>query len=240
MIWFRSFCFNILALIWNVGVMLLLLPSVLLGARWVLPISRLWSRGLLVLLRVVCGLSYEVRGREYMPGGPCVVASKHESAFETLVFPVVIHDAIFVLKRELLRVPLFGWYLAAAGNVAVDRSGGAKALRHMVAEARARLAEGRTIVIFPEGTRVTPGEGGRYHPGVAALYQALEVPIVPVAVNSGSYWSRRAFAKRPGRIVVQFLPPIPPGLDRRAFLNRLRDTIETASVTLTQEAAGKQ
>jgi len=237
MILFRSALFNLLAFLWSLLVMIVMLPTLAVGGAPVLWVSRLWGRGSLALLRLVCGLDYELQGRENLPKPPYLVASKHQSAWETLAFHLLFPDTIYVLKQELLRVPLFGWYLARAGNVAVDRSGGANALRVMVAQACDRVAEGRTIVIFPEGTRSAPGERRRYHPGVVALYNALNLPIVPVALNSGVYWPRNAFAKRPGRIVVRFLPAIPVGLERRDFLARLQSAIETASEDLAAEAA---
>src|SRR5690606_21388864 len=147
-----------------------------------------------------------------------IVAAKHQSAWDTMAFYWVLDDAAYVLKKELLSIPLYGWCARKARMIGVDRSGGAKALRAMVEQAQNCLAEGRPIVIFPEGTRTAPGRRSAYHPGIAALYTRLGVPVVPVALNSGLFWGRRSFIKQPGRIVVQFLPPIPPGLERRAFM----------------------
>jgi 1-acyl-sn-glycerol-3-phosphate acyltransferase len=142
----------------------------------------------------------------------------------------------FVLKRELLSIPLFGWYLRKVGMIAVDRAAGASALRNMARQASEAFAEGRSILIFPEGTRVPPGESRPYHPGVAALYTQLKVPVVPVALNSGLFWGRRSFVKRPGTVTVQFLPPIPPGLDRKAFMRELESRIEAAAMVLSKTA----
>src|SRR5206468_7688447 len=142
--------------------------------------------------------------------GPCIIAMKHQSAWDTLILPVVLDDFAVVVKRELLFVPFYGWYAGRAGAIAIDRSGGAGALRRMVTAAKQAAADGRPIVIFPQGTRVVPGRPLAYQSGVAALYLALGLPVVPAAVNSGLYWGRRSFVKHPGRITLAFLEPIAP------------------------------
>jgi len=164
---------------------------------------------------------------------------KHQSAWDALILPVVLGDPAVVIKRELLWLPFYGWYAARAGSITIDRRGGAGALRRMVAAARQAVAAARPIVIFPEGTRTAPGHRLTYQPGVAALYQALAVPLVPAAVNSGLYWGRRSFVKRPGRIVLEFLPPIPPGLPRQQVMRELETRIETATAALEREAVGR-
>jgi 1-acyl-sn-glycerol-3-phosphate acyltransferase len=188
-------------------------------------------------LRAICGLDYEIRGLDNLPPGPAIFAAKHQSAFDTMVFTRFLPDAAYVLKKELLAVPCFGWYLRHSGMIPVDRAGGSRALKEMIAAARQAAADDRPILIFPEGTRTPPGQSRRYHPGVAALYSALDLPVVPVALNSGLFWPRRSFTKRSGRIVVEVLPAIPPGLERKAFMTRLHDAIEGASARLRAEAA---
>jgi 1-acyl-sn-glycerol-3-phosphate acyltransferase len=212
------------------------LPLLLAPRQMVMRFGRMWARSVLTLLRATVGLDCEVRGLGNIPPGPCIVAMKHQSAWDTLILPVVLHEPAVVLKRELLWVPFYGWYAARAGSIAIDRSGRAAALRHMVAAARSVVAEGRAVVIFPEGTRTAPGQNLPYQPGVAALYQALAVPLVPVAVNSGLFWGRRSFLKRPGRITLAFLDPIPPGLPRRRLMPELETRIETATAALEREA----
>jgi 1-acyl-sn-glycerol-3-phosphate acyltransferase len=171
---------------------------------------------------------------------------KHQSAWDALILPIVLGDPAVVIKSELLWLPFYGWYAGRAGSIAVDRRGGAGALRHMVAAARRATAAARPIVIFPEGTRTAPGQRLTYQPGVAALYQALGIPLVPAAVNSGLYWGRRSFVKRPGRIVLAFLEPIPPGRPRREVMAELESRIESATAALEREglagypAAGNQ
>jgi 1-acyl-sn-glycerol-3-phosphate acyltransferase len=213
------------------------LPVLLLPWRASMWFGRLWSRTMLALLRAIVGLDGEVRGREHLPPGPCLVAMKHQSAWDTLMLPVLFGDPAVVIKRELQLVPLYGWYATRAGSIFVDRKGGAAAMRRMLKAARRAVAAGRKIVIFPQGTRTAPGERSPYQPGVAGLYQALGLPLVPAAVNSGLYWGRRAFLKRRGRIVVEFLPAIPPGLPRRRLMAELEARIEAATDRLAAEAA---
>ena len=229
MIFFRSLLFNLLFFAWTAVMFLLSLPALLLpaGATWAL--GRVWVHGVVLLLRLVVGLSHEVRGREHRLERAALFAAKHQSAWDTLIFALLLDRPAIVLKQELLNVPLFGWYMRKCRMIPVDRKGRAKALKQMSAAARDRAAAGRPILIFPEGTRVAPGQHRDYHPGVAALYGALGLPVVPVALNSGLYWGRRSFHKRPGRIVVEFLPPIPAGLERREFMGRLETAIEGAA-----------
>jgi 1-acyl-sn-glycerol-3-phosphate acyltransferase len=232
----RSFAFNsgfffVTAVLGVLGLPLLLAPR-----RVVMRFGRLWARCVLALLKVIVGLDCEIRGLDNVPPGPCIVAMKHQSAWDTLILPIVLHDPAVVLKRELLWVPFYGWYAARAGSIAIDRGGGAAALRRMLAAARTAAAKGRAIVIFPEGTRTAPGRHLPYQPGVAALYQTLAVPLVPAAVNSGLFWGRRSFLKRRGRITLAFLDPIPPGLSRRALIPLLETRIETATGALEREA----
>ncbi|MBV9861573.1 MAG: 1-acyl-sn-glycerol-3-phosphate acyltransferase [Alphaproteobacteria bacterium] len=234
--WARSFAFNLVFFGWTALLGVIGLPLLLAPRRTVMRFGRFWARSILTLLRATTGLVGEVRGLERVPPGGCVIAMKHQSSWDTLILPVVLGDPAVVLKRELLLVPFYGWYAARAGSIAIDRKAGAGALRRMVAAARRAAAEGRPIVIFPEGTRTAPGVRLPYHPGVAALYQALAVPLVPAAVNSGLFWGRRSFRKQPGRIVLSFLEPIPPGLPRRELMAELEQRIETATAALLAEA----
>ncbi|GHD50380.1 1-acyl-sn-glycerol-3-phosphate acyltransferase [Thalassobaculum fulvum] len=239
MILVRSLLFNILFYAFTLLVGVFGLPSFLFGRRAVQKVSRFWSGTLVAMARVVAGIDVELRGTEYLPKGAAIVAAKHQSAWETLYFTELLDRPAAVMKQELVRVPIVGPYMRAMEMIPVDRKAGAKALRQMVEDARAAAATGRAILIFPQGTRVAPGTKAPYHPGTAALYVGLGLPVVPVALNSGMYWSRNAFWKRPGRIVVEFLPPIPPGLDRKAFMARLEETLETATDRLEAEARGE-
>lgn len=211
---------------------ILCLPLLFASRHAVQTAGGIWIDGTLFLLKHVTGIDYRIIGAENLPSTPAVYASKHQSAWETLFLSRYLDYPAFVLKKELLSIPLFGWFIAKAGMIAIDRKAGASALRSMARQATETLEAGRSILIFPEGTRVAPGQSHPYQPGVAALYTQLKVPVVPVALNSGLYWGRKAFIKQPGTIVVEFLPPIPPGLDRKAVLKELENRIETAATAL--------
>jgi 1-acyl-sn-glycerol-3-phosphate acyltransferase len=215
-----------------VGAPLLLIHS----ERLVVGYARLWARIVLFLLRALAGIKVEVRGRDNIPQRAALVAAKHQSAFETFALFPVLPSPTLVMKSELRRIPLFGRFTAIAGMIEVDRAKGSTALRDMVHRCREEAMKGRQIVIFPEGTRRPPGAEPAYQPGIALLYKGLDVPTVPVALNSGLYWPRRSFLKYPGSIVIEFLPPVEPGLDSRTFLDRLETAIETASDRLLVEA----
>jgi 1-acyl-sn-glycerol-3-phosphate acyltransferase len=233
----RSLAFSLLLFGGGGLLLVLVIPGLLLPRGACVWLARTWHSYVLGALRIACDITSEARGFENLPNEPCLVACKHQSAWETFMLPIVLVDASFVLKRELLRIPVYGWYLSRLGQVPIDRAGGAQALRRMVETARRHLAQGRSLVIFPEGTRTAAGQRHAYHPGVAALYLQLGVPVVPVALNSGLHWSRNAFVKHPGRIVMEFLPPIPPGLPRKAFMRELEAQIEAGTVRLCAETS---
>lgn len=232
MILIRSLAFQLCLYIFTAIAAILGVPLLLLPWRCSMMYGATWAAMVLKLLGWCVGLRHEVRGREHLPAGPAIIAMKHQSAWDTFAVPVVFGDAAIVLKKELMLVPFYGWYLWKAGMIAIDRKAGAGALRSLVAGASRAIAQGRSIVIFPEGTRIAPGTHRPYQPGVAALYRQLGLPVVPVALNSGLFWGRRHFLKRPGRIVLEILPPIPPGLDRRALMAALEERIETATAWL--------
>ncbi len=232
----RSLLFNLFFWLWTGVMVILVLPVLLCPRPTMMAAARLWERGIQVLLATLTGLTYEVRGRERFPAAPAVFAVKHQSTWETLTLHLLLPDPAIVLKRELTQIPLFGRYLLHAGMIRIDRERGASALRSLIERARAALARGSEVVIFPEGTRAPPGERNPYHPGIAALYLQLGCEVVPVALNSGLFWGRRSFVKRPGRIVIEFLEPIAPGLDRKAFMAELERRIEGATAALIAEA----
>jgi 1-acyl-sn-glycerol-3-phosphate acyltransferase len=229
MIFIRSLLFNVAFYLWTSVMFLLSLPALLLPAGAVWALGRVWVCGTMLLLRIFVGLTHEVRGLAHRLPGAALYAVKHQSAWDTLVFALLLDRPAIVLKQELLNLPLFGWYMRKCRMIPVDRKGRATALKRMAADARGRASAGRPILIFPEGTRVAPGQRRPYQPGAAALYGALGLPVVPVALNSGLFWGRRSFHKLPGRIVVEFLPAIAPGLDRRIFMAELEAAIETAA-----------
>ena len=239
MILLRSLIFNLAFFLWAIVLGTLGLPLLLVPRRAAVVLGRLWSRGVVWLLRHVVGLEQELRGLDRVPRGACIVAMKHQSAWDAVILSLALDDPVPVVKRELLRLPIYGWYMARAGAIAIERRAGAAALRGMVAAARPAAAAGRPIVIFPQGTRVAPGARLPYQPGVAALYRALALPLVPAAVNSGLFWGRRSFIKRPGRIVLEFLDPIPAGRRRQTLMAELERRIETGTAALEAEAAAQ-
>jgi len=174
-------------------------------------------------LRPICGIAWSVTGREHIPAGPALIAAQHQSTFETLLWVAMLPDMAFVLKQELIRIPLFGGMLSACGMIAVDRAAGATAIRTLLREGAAAIAAGRQVVIFPEGTRVAHGAVGTLHPGVAALAARLDVPVVPALTDSGLAWGRRVFRKAPRPIHVVILPPLPSGLPRQELMRRLAE-----------------
>jgi 1-acyl-sn-glycerol-3-phosphate acyltransferase len=236
----RALLFNLCFFGLTFLVCLAYLPLMLLPWRVLSGAVRLWAVMVMWLLRVVVGIRHQVRGAEKLPQRPAIIAAKHQSAWETIAFNALLRDPAFVFKSELLLIPVWGWLAWRTGQIRVDRRAGAKALKRMAAAARTAIADRRSIVIFPQGTRTPPGQAGPYLPGVAALYQALQVPVVPVALNSGRFWGRRAFLKRPGVITIEYLDPIPPGLDRKAFMRQLEHRIETATRRLEAEAEQQQ
>jgi 1-acyl-sn-glycerol-3-phosphate acyltransferase len=237
MSWARAALFNIAYFAWTAVIGTLGLPFLLMPRRAAMRFGRFWSRGVLFLLRAIVGLDHRVAGLDRIPPGGSIVAMKHQSAWDAIALPVVLDDPAPVVKRELLRLPFYGWYMARAGAIAIDRKAGGAALRTLLAAARQVAAERRPIVIFPQGTRVAPGAAAPYQPGVYALYQALSLPLVPAAVNSGLFWERRGFLKRPGRITLEFLEPIPPGWPRRRLMQELEQRVEGATGAL-ERAAG--
>ena len=233
----RSTIFAVLFYGWSALLSPLYVPLMLLPRKWFWYLAWAWVRSCLQIVRYVAGIRCEVRGRENLPPGPMIIASKHQSAWDTLIYNVLFPDCAYVLKRELFWFPFFGWFLWRVGMIGIDRAGGAQALKGMVRGAREQLAAGRTLIIFPQGTRTAPGTERSYLPGVAALYKQCDAPVVPVALNSGLYWPRRQFKKRPGTIILEFLPPVPPGLDRRRFIEELQNRIEPATRRLEAEGA---
>lgn len=235
MMW-RSLLFNIafwgwIAIVGLVG----LIPS-LLYRRCAFTVGKLWGKGSLWLLKTLCNINYEVMGKEHIPSGACIIASKHQSAWDTIIFWTLLDRPAYVLKKELIFLPVFGWYLLLLRNIYIDRSAGASAIKRILREATLRKNEHRPIIIFPEGTRTLPETTSTYHPGVAALYQHLDIPVIPVALNSGYLWKKNAFTKQAGKITIEFLPPIVAGLKNRDFMATLQSQIEDCCVKLKPAA----
>jgi 1-acyl-sn-glycerol-3-phosphate acyltransferase len=231
----RSILFNILFYLNLVLHLLIALPTLVLPSRAVVEVAKMWGRVNLWLLRHVCGIGVEWRGLEKIPPGGLIVASKHQSTWDTFALLTILDDPVYVLKRELMWIPVFGWCLRKAGMIPVDRAAGRAALTAMTASARDALADGRQIIIFPEGTRRPAGAPPKYKFGVAFLYADCESPCVPIALNSGLYWPRRRFLRFPGKVRVEVLDPILPGRDRNAFFADLEQKLEAATARLIDE-----
>jgi len=229
-----SVLFYIIVPLW----MIVTSPLLLFGTR---AMAMDWmydglSRFMLWLLERIVGLKVEVRGLDNLPEGAVIVAVKHQSAWDVFGLKPCLGDPAMILKSELMYLPFLGWFARKMQMIPVERGKGRTAIRHLLREARLRVRDKRQIFIFPEGHRMAPGAAPKYKRGVVALYRDLGVPVTPVALNSGLYWPRRSFIRHPGVILVEFLPPIRPGLSADEFMQKLQDSIETASARLAQEA----
>ncbi len=238
MLFLRSLAYNIyfyvtVSLLAVGGSVLFLIP----GPQPVLGLVRLWARASLWGLKVICGITYELRGTENIPPGTrYIVAAKHQSVMETFTLPTIFLRTSYIHKRELFFLPFFGWLMWKGHQIGVDRNGKFGVIPALVAACRTAVERDRTIVIFPEGTRRPVGAEPRYKRGVTALYTELGLPVVPVALNSGVVWPRRKFLRKPGRFIIEILPPIEPGLEAEVFAARLQEVIETHSNALIKEA----
>jgi 1-acyl-sn-glycerol-3-phosphate acyltransferase len=231
MIYIRSSIYLICFLPWTLAVAVLGLPSLVSrgGTLWVI---RFWAHGVALMARWIIGIRFEIQGKEHLNLGPSIIAAQHQSAFETYMLFLLFKRPVFVLKDALQYIPLVGWYIRRGGLIAIDRGAGASAMRRVLRAADKAISDGETVLIFPEGTRTSPGERQDYKPGIVALYRHCDAPLVPMALNTGYFWGKNRLAKIPGPIIFEFLPPIERGLDRNAFLLALRTSIETAAADL--------
>jgi 1-acyl-sn-glycerol-3-phosphate acyltransferase len=232
----RSIAFNLLFYLNTLVYLVFALPTFFMPYRAIIAVARSWGRTNLMLARVVAGIDIEVRGAEKIPKGPIIIAAKHQSAWETFALLPLFDNPLFIVKRELEWLPIFGWLMIKARMVPVNRSAGSQALVAMTERARVELADNRQLIIFPEGTRRPAGAEARYKYGVAHLYAGAGVPCLPVALNSGLFWPRRSILRYPGTVVIEILDPIAPGLDKDVFFKRLQGDIETASTRLIADA----
>ena len=232
----RSAIFNIAFYTTFVGLMVLGLPCLAMRRRACMVVVRLWARLSVWLLRVICGTRVEFRNLHLLPKGASILAVKHQSFLETFALITVLDDFSYVLKKELSDVPFFGWYVRASEQIAVDRAKRGGAIARLQKAVQDKLRAGRQVVIFPEGTRRPIASAPDYKVGVAALCAASRVPCTPVALNTGLFWPRRSFLRRPGTVVIEFLPPIATGLAKRDFMEALTGAIEPATDALVAEA----
>ena len=235
---FVAYLYGMMALMGTVFIIALVLP------RFVIMRGiRIYAKSLRWGMKVICGIETEFRGLENIPDGPFMYAGKHQCMFDIFVPFITVRDSLIIMKRELLWYPFLGWYALKSDMIPIDRAGSTKTLRSMVKQAKAKVptGRGRQVVIFPEGTRSAPGAPPHYHAaGVVALYKALDVPVLPVATNAGLCWPAHGTLRRPGRIVYEFLPVIPAGLDRKTLMKRLESDIETATDRLLTEGLAIQ
>lgn len=229
----RSLLFNFFYVIWTLIIGILCLPIIFCPTGIIiLVVGKIWAEGLYFFLKIFCNLKLDARGLDNIPKHSAIYASKHQSALETFMFHLLIHKPVFVLKKELLNLPIFGFYLKKMGMIAIDRDGGMKSLKLLLKEVQEKLNQGYSIIIFPEGTRTKPGEHAEYNAGITAIYNLKAAPIIPVSLNTGVFWPKDSFLKKPGKFVIEFLPAIANDLDRKEFILRLQNTIETKSKEL--------
>lgn len=233
----RAFLFNVLFFAGTTALCICMVPLMPFGRKANQLVGHMWCHLTQGALAISVGMYKRIRGLENLPKGPCILVAKHQSAWETLTFHTVVPDPAYILKKELTRIPLMGQFLLFSGQIAVDRSAGSSALKDMIKGAERVLENGRQIVIFPEGTRTPPGSDRPYHPGIYALYKAFpNVPVIPVAINSGMFWGRHSFMKYGGEVTMEFLPAIEPDLDRKTFMKTIKSRIDDRTRELEREA----
>lgn len=234
----RSLAFNAAFYLNLIVQMIFWTPYFFLAPRrkaWLVP--RFWSRSSLKLQEWIAGTKSEIEGVENLPDGPFILAPKHQSFWDTIAFFPYLSDPVYILKRELMWIPMFGWYLKKVKMIPINRGSRSRALKQALVEAKSRMDEGRQLIIYPEGTRRAPGAEPAYKWGIAEIYASLGVPVVPVAHVAGLYWPRRKFLRYPGTLRARFLPPIEPGLEKQAFMDRLIAETEAGCDELLLEAA---
>jgi 1-acyl-sn-glycerol-3-phosphate acyltransferase len=239
-IFLRSLVFNLLFYAVLVCLAILAIPTFAMPPRAMLTIAEWWAKATLFLMRVICNIRVEFRGAEMIPEGPLVVVAKHQSFWETFALLSFFDRPIFILKRQLMNIPVFGQFLVKTGMIAIDRGAGVKALLDMTRRAREAVRSGRQLVIFPEGTRRAPGAPPDYKTGFAQIYSTCGAPCLPVALNSGLFWPRRTFMRYPGTLVVEFLEPLPAGLPKDEFLARVETAIEDATGRIVEAGRKEQ
>ncbi len=235
----RSYFFLIFLNIWGTIIPIIYLPPALIFKKYSGQIAdhgaKVWAVVGLWVLKKLCGIEHEIRGLEKLPKEACIVACKHQSMWETIVMHLVFHRPVYAFKKELLKIPFYGWFLRVMSGIIVDRKGGATALKNLIKNTKNYLAKNQTIILFPQGTRVPVGESTEKYPyqaGIVALYASCNVKVVPAALNSGVFWSKKGITKKSGKIILEFLDPIETGLTREDFANKLETTIEQNSKKL--------
>jgi 1-acyl-sn-glycerol-3-phosphate acyltransferase len=239
-IFLRSLVYNVLFYLVLAFWVIVGIPTYLMPRWAIMAIAKYWARSSIWLMRVICNIRVEYRGLEKIPDGPLIVASKHQSTWETFALLQFFDQPLFILKRELRWIPLFGWYLIKSNMIGVDRGAGGRALIQTMHRAGEAVRRGRQLIIFPEGTRMPVDAPPNYKSGVGLVYANSDVACLPVALNSGLFWPRRTFMRYPGTLVVEFLDPLPPGLPRHEFVARISTVIEDATNRLVAAARQEQ
>jgi 1-acyl-sn-glycerol-3-phosphate acyltransferase len=233
-----SFLFLIFLNLWGAIIPVIYFPAFLLNSSKITDHgAKVWAGFGLWVLKKLCGLDYKITGLENLPKGPCIIACKHQSAWETIVMHMIVKRPVYVYKKELEHIPFYGWYLKVMSGIKLNRKGGASALKSLIKQSKSYLEKGQTIIIFPQGTRV-PVQGDiekyPYQAGIAALYLSCDIKVVPAALNSGLFWPKHQLFKKPGTITLQFLEPINPGLKKAEFMQKLEEVTEKHSSELAK------
>ena len=239
MIFLRSLAYSVWFYLSIVLIGVFCMPASMFSRGAAMSAVRLWAGSQRVALRLLCGIGTEFRGLENLPRGKCIIAMKHQSTYDTIAPFLFIEDPVFILKKELLRAPVFGVYASRVG-IPIDRGGRVRTMKAMLLAAKEAAAADRQLVIFPEGTRQEVDAPADLKPGVVALYNDLDVPCVPIALNTGLCWKGSGFTRRPGHVVFEVLKPIRPGLERRAFMQKLKEALDPATARLVAEGRARQ
>ena len=222
----RSILFYVLLTLWTIFMGTICLPYLFVSYHYLRKPVNIWIKGIFKLLEIICNITFEIRGKENIPNYAVLVASKHQSTFETFALFLYLNKSIFIHKKQLFYIPIFGQYLMKAKMISIDRSKGSIAIRKMLNQAKLKISQGHSIIIFPEGTRKKPGENPDYKTGIAGIYKELKTEVLPVAVNSGHFWPKHIIIKKPGKIIIKFLKLIPSQLEKSEFLQKVESVIE--------------
>mgnify|MGYP000020578125 CR=1 FL=1 len=228
----RSSLFKAVFYLWTALFCILYLPLFWMPRNGLIAFQAIWSRGVRVILRVIMNIRLEVRGLEHIPKGGALIAMKHQSSFDTFVMHTIVTHPAFVMKKELLKIPLYGQFCVNTGMIPVDRDGGLKALKKLMQDSAGAIGDERQLIIFPEGSRTIPGDHAEYQSGIFGIYKYTKHPVIPVALNSGVFWPKKGHLVPGGVIVFDFLEPIKAGLNKEDFMTTLEQNIETASLAL--------
>lgn len=239
LLYFRSSLFNILFYLWTVSCVFVAMFGFVFGQKFTVWWAYFWGVGTHWLLKAVCGVDCEIQGKENWKGEPAIFASKHQSALETSIIQVLAFNSAIILKKELLYIPFFGQVIWKAGIIPIDRSKGRNVLPQLIGGTKKFLKAGRCLFMFPEGKRRPLDEPTSLRPGIGVLYKETNVPVYPVALNTGAVWRRRSFLKKPGKIIYRVLPPIQPGLSREDFLKTLTNVLEENTRDIEKQCANR-